>query len=122
MTRASKLAAWLLLAAIAFVTLSPVSLRPHVASADFERFGAFLVLGVVFDFAYAKKSGWLAPIVVLSAAFGLELLQLIDPTRDGRIADAVFKAAGGLTGCVIGYCLRQLTARYRVTRAPLVID
>ena len=111
MTRLTKLAAWLLLAAIAFVTLSPVELRPHVASADFERFGAFAALGLMFGIAYTKRAGWFAPVIVVGSAFGLELLQLIDPTRDGRISDALFKAAGGLLGCAIGYYVRSRLAR-----------
>ena len=113
MTRLLKLVAWVLLAAIAFATLSPVDLRPHLTSPDLERFGTFAALGLVFGFAYSKMSRWVAPLIVVGSAVGLEMLQLIDPTRDGRISDALFKAAGGLLGCAVGYGARRLIDRRR---------
>ena len=114
MTRLLTLVAWVLLAATAFATLSPVDLRPHLTSPDLERFGTFAALGLVFGFAYGKTGPWVAPVIVVGSAFGLEMLQLIDPTRDGRISDALFKAAGGLLGCAIGYGGRRLIGRRRI--------
>lgn len=114
MTVVTKLAAWVVLAAVAFATLCPVELRPHVSSPDLERFATFAALGLIFGFAYAKKGVWFALGIVVGSAFGLELLQLIDPSRDGRLADALFKATGGILGSVTGHLVRLMLDRRRL--------
>src|ERR1700722_16053410 len=48
-------AAWTLLAFIAYATISPIQARPTLfASPSFERLAAFTVLGVLFCLAYCK--------------------------------------------------------------------
>jgi len=48
--------AWLLLAAIAYSTLSPIELRPVTGfSADLERFVAFAAVGAAFCLGYPKR-------------------------------------------------------------------
>ena len=113
MTKLLTVVAWVLLAATAFATLSPVDLRPHLTSPDLERFATFAALGLLFGFAYGRMGRWIAPAIVVGSAVGLEMLQLIDPTRDGRISDALFKVAGGFLGCAIGYGARRLIERRR---------
>jgi hypothetical protein len=89
-------------AAIAFVTLCPIGLRPQIASPDEERFGAYFVLGLIASQAAPRQSGLILSLLVLMA-FGLEAAQTLVPGRDGRFADACVKATGGVLGAQLGF-------------------
>jgi hypothetical protein len=105
--RVVRVIAWLSLLLIAVATLGPLSLRPTTGlPPQIERFAAFLVVGVLFAAAYPRRI-LLVGVVVLSSAVVLEILQLIEPFRHGRLLDACFKLAGGALGLAIGW----LTAR-----------
>jgi hypothetical protein len=84
-------------AAIAVVTLCPIGLRPHLASANVERFGAYLVMGALISRAAGRRA-LAATVLVMVLAFGLEAGQRFAPGRHSQIADAVVKAFGGVTG------------------------
>ena len=91
--------AWAGLAAIAIVTLSPVGLRPHVpqSSPYLEYVGTFAVIGALFGLGYSRHLLAVAVLVVV-AAVGLELAQMLTPDRHGRLLDGAAKFAGGLIG------------------------
>ena len=55
MTKFYSVAGWLVLACVAFVTLSPISDRPAIAAPHLERFAAFFLLGAVFLLAYPNQ-------------------------------------------------------------------
>ena len=99
--RLCRWAAWLLLAVVVFVTLSPIGWRPVTpAPVNLERFAAYAVLGGVFCLAYPKHR--LPALLLLFALAGvLEALQHLVPTRHGRIADAVVKASGAAAGVFV---------------------
>jgi VanZ family protein len=94
----AQIIAWLLFAAILFITVDPIHLRPESGlPVNVERFLAFAVLGFVFAAAYPKR--WLLILLlVVGAAFGFELAQMLAPTRHARLLDAIVKAAGGISG------------------------
>jgi len=95
-------AAWLLLAFIAFATLSPIQDRPTLpTSSNFEHLAAFALLGVLFCLAYPGHT-ILAVIIVLGSAALLESMQLLTPDRHGRLLDVVVKMAGGGLGIAAG--------------------
>jgi VanZ family protein len=94
--------AWSTLLAIAFATLSPIGLRPHVGDVSGERFLAFAAVGLLFGMAYPRHL-WLVTLLVGGAAVGLEILQHLTPDRHGRIPDALVKLAGALTGAGLAY-------------------
>ena len=98
--RVVAIAAWSSLAFIVFSTLSPVGLRPQVASVGFEHLAAFAVMGLLFAVAYPRH---LVPIVtlVLGSAAILELFQFITPDRHARFSDMLVKLAGGSIGIVV---------------------
>jgi len=109
-------------AAIAFVTLCPIGLRPHFAPVDEERFGAYFVLGLIASQAAPRQSGLVLSLLVL-LAFGLEAAQTLIPTRDGRFADACVKATGGVLGAQIGfmsYAVRRWLQRHLALFSPAV--
>jgi hypothetical protein len=94
--------AWALLLAIAFVTLSPIWLRPESGlPPSVERFGAFLLLSFVFTLAYPRRLLRVV-LIVAAAAIGLEALQLLIPTRDARLIDMAVKLLGGGLGTGLG--------------------
>jgi VanZ family protein len=100
MTRLFLIAGWLALAAVAFVTLGPIQDRPQVAPPHLEHFAAFLLLGVVFAFAYPNHR-LRAVLIVVGSAILLEILQLATPDRHGRLIDAMTKVAGAAFGVTL---------------------
>ncbi|MGH6714889.1 MAG: VanZ family protein [Bradyrhizobium sp.] len=120
MTILSRSVAWLLAAAVTFVTLGPPQLRPHT---DLGQIGehtlAFVPIGLAFAFAYPRHRGPAVTIaVVLTGA--LELLQLVTPGRHARLQDFVVDALATLGGFAIVAALHLATKRARPSNpAPL---
>jgi len=106
-------------AAIVFVTVCPIALRPHVANANLERFGAYVLLGGLI--ARARGRAWVsAAALVVVLAFALEAAQALAPERHAVAADAMVKAVGGLAGVAAReglFALRRLIRRQRARRA-----
>jgi hypothetical protein len=103
----------LALAAITFVTLCPISLRPHFANADQERFAAFLVLGALVGRA-AGRRGLAATAAVVLLALALEFAQDLAPGRHAAFSDALVKALGGVVGAAaaqLSFPLRRWVLR-----------
>jgi VanZ family protein len=102
---ADKLArpiAWILLAAIIFVTVSPIGLRPHtVTSVNIDRGLAYLVVGLAFALAYPRHWITVAALLIVGAV-GIEYLQYLSPTRHARLHDAGVKAVGACIGVLAG--------------------
>jgi hypothetical protein len=97
--------AWLCLAAIAMATLSPLGLRPTTGwPPSIERFLAFALVGGLFVAAYPRYILF-AAAVVLGAAALFELLQVLEPSRHGRLFDAGVKLSGGSFGLIVGWLL-----------------
>jgi VanZ family protein len=95
-------AAWTVLAFIAYATISPIQDRPTLpTSSGFEHLTAFAVLGGLFCLAYPQHTLIVGLIVLASAVF-LEILQLLTSDRHGRIRDAVEKMAGAALGIAAG--------------------
>lgn len=108
---ALRVLAWLLLAGLIFVTLSPVNLRPvSPLPTQLERAIALALVGVVFALAYPRRL-ILVAVIVLGATMLLELLQLMSPSRHGRLIDVAVKLTGALTGLGSGWLLNRLRLR-----------
>lgn len=109
------LAAWLLLAAIAFVTLAPIGWRPETGvSAHIERFAAFALIGLVFSLAYPRKL-WLVVLMVLGAAVAFEAMQFLAQGRHPGLRDVIAKLAGGTTGILIGWAISAVRRQSSAT-------
>lgn len=107
--RIASVLAWLLLGVIAYSTLSPLDLRPHMGSSvQIERFGAFGLTGLMFAIAYPRHV--LAVLAaMLAAAIGLELTQMLAADRHARLIDLAVKMAGPAAvsapvGCLSAFC------------------
>jgi hypothetical protein len=110
--RAIRIAAWASLTFIAIVTVGPIGVRPVTGlSPQIERLCAFIVVGALFAAAYPRHI-FLAAFVVLGAAALFEVLQVLEPSRHGRVFDAAVKMAGG----VIGLCAGWLFAKFAMRR------
>lgn len=111
LNRVFAVAAWGLLAFIAFATLSPIQDRPTLpTSTTFEHVAAFAVLGALFCLGYARQIGFVCLVVGGSAAF-LEMMQLFLPDRHARLQDLAEKLAGGCVGIGLGVVLIWLSTR-----------
>jgi hypothetical protein len=108
-----RVSAWFCLAVIALITLGPIGLRPETGlSPQIERFVAFAVVGTLFAAAYPRYVLF-AAVIVLGAAVMLELLQLLAPSRHGRLFDAGVKVAGGLVGLCAGWIVAHWSGRLK---------
>lgn len=94
--------AWLLLAALLVITLSPIGLRPHIPGhVTAERFMALMVIGLLFCLAYPKH--WAMVLIMLIAAAGFfEAMQRLTPDRHGEFSDFIVKSCGAISGVVLG--------------------
>jgi VanZ family protein len=92
------IAAWALLAFIAYATLSPLQARPKISSsADLEHIAAFAVTGLLFCLAYPRHIVRVC-LIVLGSAVLLEYSQTLTPDRHGTLVDASEKIVGGALG------------------------
>ena len=120
-----QIAAWTAFAAIVFVTVSPIEMRPgDILSVDFDRALAFGLLSSMFMIAYPRHALLVGSFIVFSAG-AIELLQALSPTRHARLDDAVIKGAGALGGMVLAFSynalriFRHARRRARVAAGPV---
>ncbi|AUW42016.1 VanZ family protein [Rhizobium leguminosarum] len=105
--------AWLLLALILFVTVSPIGLRPEtMTTVDTDRGGAFVLVGLAFALGYPKQWKMVA-VLLIAGAVAIEYLQYLTPTRHPRLHDAGIKAMGAALGLLAGWVIN----RWRETKA-----
>lgn len=114
MLRLLRPLAWTLVAALVFVTLAPIGLRPVVVEdANIERALAYALLGFLLALAYPRH--WrLAVLAGIGIAAGLEFGQALTASRHGRIADFLVKASAAGLGVFAAQAL--LACRSHWTR------
>lgn len=89
--------AWACLAFIAFATLSPIGLRPHLASPHREYLAAFATLSLLFSLIYPRRPVLVLASIICAAAI-LETLQVFTIDRHPRVLDFAFKSMGAVCG------------------------
>lgn len=103
--KALQFTAWVSLALVAVAALAPIEFRPTSSlPPTVERFGAFGAVGFAFALAYPRQF-WSVALIVIGAALLLEVLQVLSPSRHGRLADALVKLSGGAGGLIVGWAL-----------------
>ena len=96
--QASRIAGWLLLAALVFVSVSPAFLRPVTPLGHTrEHFLVHLLLGLAFGIGYAKR-WWLLALSLIVLTGTIELAQLFVPGRHARLRDFVIDAGAACLG------------------------
>jgi hypothetical protein len=115
-TRLLRIIAWLLLAFCIVATVVPIGLRPQVElPANADRALAFAALGLMFGLAYPRR--WLTVgLFLMIAAFSIESLQYLSPSRHPGLADAFIKAFGALSGVVGAQALLYFLDKRRATQ------
>lgn len=114
-----RAAAWAALFVLVIVTISPIDWRPHtVTVVGLDRAAAFALAGAIFAVAYPRR--WISlALFLIAAAFFIEMLQWISPTRHARFSDAVVKSLGSVVGLVIGKLALVVRRRWTASRWSL---
>ena len=109
--RTLKLVAWVLLIALAVVTIGPLSWRPITPlPTQVERMLGLAVVGFAFGIAYPRRLLWVVALLfVATAAF--EALQLVEPSRHGRIFDLLVKLVGAAIGIALAWVVNRRPIR-----------
>ena len=106
-----RLSVFVILAILVFVTLSPIGLRPVVASANVERMSAYALFGFLLILAYPKR--WYLGLMTGMAVAGiLEFGQELSSTRHARLSDFLVKAVAAAFGSVVAYLVLAAYARF----------
>jgi len=94
----AKVAGWLLLAVIIFLTLSPPSYRPVTkVGHNLEHLLIHLMLGVTFGIGYARR-WWPVALGLVALTAAIEFAQLFVPGRHARLKDLVIDAGAVCLG------------------------
>ena len=102
-SRLLQIFAWLLLLALAIVTVGPIGLRPETGlSPQLERTIGLLIVGFAFGLAYPRRIVLVALLLFTSTAL-FEALQTFEPHRHGRLIDLGVKLIGGALGLLLGW-------------------
>lgn len=101
---------WVVVVAVAVLSLVPGSLRPHVTTADkAEHFAAYLVLAALFALGYHRRVAvTLIGVLLMGYAAALEAGQLFVPGRGVSFADFAWSAAGVWCGIAMAWLVRWL--------------
>lgn len=106
-----RICAWLLAAAVTFVTLGPACYRPQSPLGhDGEHVLAFILIGLAFGLAYAGHRLRTAVIAVVMTGL-IEILQLWAPGRHARLEDFVVDALSACAGLAMAAALDWLIRR-----------
>jgi VanZ family protein len=111
MTGLLRIFAWLLAAAVTFVTLGPPSYRPHSdLGQNGEHALAFVLVGIAFGLAYPRDRSTIAVTIVLIGV--LEFLQLFAPGRHARLEDFIVDAVAACIGFMIAALFNRFGRSY----------
>lgn len=107
-----RLVAWLLAAAVTFVTLGPGDLRPHpVLGQQGDHALAFLLVGLFFGLAYPQRR-WTVSAVAVALIGLLEIMQIWVPGRHARIEDFVVDALSACVGFAMSAAANWMMAQF----------
>lgn len=109
--RPFQILAWLAIAAVVVVTITPLDMRPRdIFPVDVDRALACAVFAGLFVLAYPQH--WkLIGLIMIAGAAAIEALQLLSPTRHARVEDAVVKAVGAMIGVSLAVVTNAAAAR-----------
>jgi VanZ family protein len=109
---ASRIASWLLAAAIVVLSIVPASLRPETdVPHDLEHFAIFFATGIAFGIGYNRRPGLVTLWLVIFAG-AIELAQFAVPGRHARLSDFIVDA---LAAC-IGLAMASYVAERSLSR------
>lgn len=113
MQRSARLLGWVLLAALIFLTLCPIGVRPISGEPVWlERSAAYAAVALAFSIGYPRQR-LLVLALTVAAAGALEAAQMLQPSRHGRLPDFYVKAAGCAVGWAMAYVASGLEHAWR---------
>jgi VanZ family protein len=114
-----RIVAWLLAAAVTFVTLGPADVRPHsVLGHHGDHAIAFLLVGIAFGLAYPQRR-WTVSAVAVALIGLLEIMQLWVPGRHARFEDFVVDALSACVGFALSATADWMMAQFGEDPDPL---
>ena len=104
----TRAVAWIIVISLIIFSLVPAPLRPVTGvSHNFEHFGSFLLVGIIWCLAYANRPLlWLGTMAMFAG--GIELLQILVPGRHARFSDFAVDAVGGCAGILVTFLVARL--------------
>jgi VanZ family protein len=110
-SKAARIAAWSLAAAIVVLSLVPPALRPETSAPhSLEHLIIYAATGFAFGLGYTRNRGLLAILLVIFSSF-IEIAQLFVPGRHARLSDFIIDAIAVCIGLVISMFLSLARAR-----------
>ena len=121
--KAARIVAWLLIAAVIFLSIGPQKFRPYTGiEHELEHFLAFSILGLAFGLGY-PGGGLILAILGIAIAGALETAQLWVPHRHAYFSDFIVNCESdftiktpGATGSIAEY-LNSST-----DQAPIIVS
>lgn len=105
--RALQVLAWLLLLTLAVVTVGPIEFRPiSPLPVQIERATALAIIGFVFALAYPRHIV-LVGLILFAVTAVFEALQVLEPSRHGRVVDLAVKLVGAAIGLGLGWLVMR---------------
>lgn len=108
----SRVALWLMLAAVAVASLLPGHLMPDIGAGHIEHFAAYLAFALAAALGYGWRLGYAVLLTSAVALAGLfELAQLPLAGRTGSWSDFAFGTLGALAGVSLAHAIRHRIGR-----------
>ena len=99
-SKAARIAAWSLAAAIVVLSLVPPALRPEtIAPHGLEHLIIYAATGFAFGLGYKRRHYLLAVLLVIFSS-AIEIAQLFVPGRHSRLSDLIIDAGAACIGLV----------------------
>jgi VanZ family protein len=110
-SKAARVAAWSLAAAIVILSLVPPALRPETSAPhSLEHFIIYAATGFAFGLGYKRRHDLLAVLLILFST-SVEIAQLFVPGRHARLSDLIIDAAAACIGLVMSSLLSPARVR-----------
>ena len=110
-SKAARIAAWSLAAAIVILSLVPPALRPETSAPhSLEHLIIYAATGFAFGLGYKGRHDLLAILLVIFSG-SIEIAQLFVPGRHARLSDFIIDAVAACIGLVMSSLLSLARAR-----------
>jgi VanZ family protein len=114
--KAARIVAWLLIAAVIFLSIGPQKFRPYTGiEHELEHFLAFSILGLAFGLGYPGR-GLILAILGIAIAGALETAQLWVPHRHAYFSDFIVNGSAACIGIAVAALLNWIIRRYTIDR------
>jgi len=108
-----RILAYVCAVALVLLTIVPADDRPVTGiQHDIEHFGAFMLPGLLFGFAFEKRTLWLL-LGAVWFCLALEAMQIPLSTRHARLEDALVDSLAMCIGVLVGRLAKSQLLRFQ---------